>query len=633
MKTVKFSGIVLAFLLSGCLGSSGDGKTSDNSNLNPPATHLVGSERAAPRTMQGLQRVSDEAWDETAVRQVLQLFAFGGHASDQQIQEWAAMPPHHAIEEILYTGEFHPKLSPVQHPGAHGNQGTLQGLSEFWSSNHPQNLVPATGNTRRDLSIEHWRSPERIWVRAAHTPGLNPVRQKIGLYLTNYHLAVNQDAGVNNYQMLAYYDQLMNAIASDQPFEKVLTLAAASAAIAVQYNHRQNRFVNGSYRVNDDFAREYFQLFFGILSESTLPNESEARDYHENTNIYNMARLLTEMRPVENSGPQSAEMQFDPYLRANDPNNPPQILRQNLTGNNALERLQSLAPFAIEHPDSLQNLPVMLVQVLADDLLTDHPDRMNRIRTYWQSLPEKNLMTFLKGYATSTDFHTPSRVKYYTAFDRSLILANRMVTDISDVTLNLYDPQGSINSAGFNVFRPHHDVFGAQTGKDAFNSSDFFLRSINRFTEQLWRFSRTEENNLGWSKDWSQVIPKKTDAAPCLATVELAEWLWQRFVADGLKYFGPLERVQVYAYLNSGQDAAYNWQQNSIGGTQNDSIFDPHQLTEGTLKRAYDDLAYSCIFSDTQEQRKQLSNRIGQAVNFIATTPYMFFQEGHYAAP
>lgn len=610
------TGLVLtSLLLAGCNAS--EDSSSPSQALVIPLPDLDGAQMAGSRELTGLVRISDEAWDETAVRQVLHLFAFGSHASDAQIQTWAAMPPHQAIEEILYVGEFHPKLSPVQIAGATGDQGTLKGLSEFWSSDHPENLIPE--NNRNAFSLNTWRAPERIWVRAAHTPGLNPVRQKIGLYLTNYHLAVNEDAGVNRYQIAAYYDDLMNAVAADRPFEEVLTIAAAHAAIAVQYNHRQNRFQGGSFRVNEDFAREYFQLFFGILTDRYGDD-----DYHENTTIPNMARLLTEMYPEQNNGTASASMVYEPYKTGSMS----KVIHREITGSNALERLQNLAPHAIEHPDSLHNLPIIIVRWLADDTLMDYPDRKARIRDYWASMEEKNLMTFLKAYATSTDFHTPERIKYFSTFDRSLILTNRMVTDAMDAVHNHYDPQGSINASGFQVFRPHHDVFGAQTGEDAYGSSEYFMRTFNRFSWDNWRLTRNRDDNTNWTKDWTPLLPGPSENKSCLTADVVAEWLWQRFVADDLKYFGPLERIQVYAFINNGKDAAATWHENQVGGIQYDSVFSEQELTEGSLSEFFFHQSDACVFTGTEEQRLRLASHIGQAVNFIAGTPFMFFQEG-----
>jgi|AntRauTorckE6833_2_1112554.scaffolds.fasta_scaffold04285_3 hypothetical protein len=616
---IRLAGWVFLFgLLTSCGGSSEPGQLT---GLHPKQVTLDGAAMAASREMTGLERVSDEIWDETAVRKVLHLFAYGGHASDAQIQTWADQPPHHAIEEILYMGEFHPKLSPVQIAGATGEKGTLKGLSEFWSSAHAENLVNA--DSRENYTLDAWRAPERIWTKAAHTPGLNPARQKIGFYLTNYHLAANQDAGVTRHQIVDYYDEIMKAVAAGLSFDQVLTRAAAHAAIAVQYNHKDNHFDGGTYQVNEDFAREYFQLFFGILSDR---NGND--DYHENTNIPNMARLLTEMQPKERRGPDSATMTYEHYKIGS----PLEILHQSITASNAQDALEQLGPYALQHPGSLKNLPIIIVQWLADDSLSDYPERQQRIRDYWVSLEEKNLMTFLKGYATSTDFHTAERIKYYSTFDRSLILANRMVTDVQDAVRNIYDPQGSINSSGFNVFRPHHNVFGAQTGEDAYGSSEYFLRTFNRFTRDSWRFSRTtrhQDDTLVWEKDWSDALPAAKSGYSCPTAKVVGEWLWQRFVADNLKYFGPLERVQVYALINNGKDAAGTWHEAYVGGVTYDSQFTEAELSEdGGLHEYYQHQANACVFTSTQDERLEVADHLGKAVNFIANTPYMFFQEG-----
>ncbi|WP_114417806.1 DUF1800 family protein [Marinospirillum perlucidum] len=518
-------------------------------------------------------------------------------------------------------GEFHPLVSPLQTASATGEHGSLQGLSDFWSSNHAQNLIPAA--SRDNYTLDAWRAPERIWVRAAHTPGLNPARQKIGFYLTNYHLAANQDAGVTRHQIVNYYDQIMEAVAADLSFDQVLTRAAGHAAIAVQYNHKENHFDGGAYQVNEDFAREYFQLFFGILSDR---NGSD--DYHENTSIPNMARLLTEMYPEERRGAASATMIYENYKIGS----PLEILHHTISAGNAQEALEQLGPLAIQHPDSLNNLPIIIVQWLADDTLSDYPARQQRIRDYWASLDEKNLMTFLKGYATSTDFHTGERIKYYSTFDRSLILSNRMITDVQDAVRNIYDPQGSINSSGFSVFRPHHNVFGAQTGEDAYGSSEYFLRTFNRFTRDSWRFARTtrhEDDTLVWEKDWSGLLPPAESGFSCLTAKTVGEWLWQRFVADGLKNFGPLERVQVYALINNGKDAAATWHEAYVGGVAYDSQFSETELSEGGgLHEYYQHQANACVFTSTREERLEVADHLGKAVNFITNTPYMFFQEG-----
>ncbi|MFO1436412.1 MAG: hypothetical protein U1F34_08755 [Gammaproteobacteria bacterium] len=51
-----------------------------------------------------IDSVSDATWDETAVRKVLQIFAYGGQATDAQITTWANMKPADAIKQMLTLG-------------------------------------------------------------------------------------------------------------------------------------------------------------------------------------------------------------------------------------------------------------------------------------------------------------------------------------------------------------------------------------------------------------------------------------------------------------------------------------------------------------------------------------------------
>jgi len=203
--------IGVTFLLSGCIpdvGGGGDSEatenssfttTSDSSNNSSPTSQTGQTERVTIQTL-GLPIVSDEEWDETAVRKVLHTFAFGGHATDVQITAWAEMPPDQAIIEMLTFEEHNLLLSP---PAASDydrldiRDGTLRGLGGFWSSDDPQNGF--VDEQRESYRIDRW-SVDNIWVMAATSRGLNPFRQKIDLWETNYHLAANFDASVTPIQ-------------------------------------------------------------------------------------------------------------------------------------------------------------------------------------------------------------------------------------------------------------------------------------------------------------------------------------------------------------------------------------------------------------------------------------------------
>ncbi|RFA30826.1 hypothetical protein CAI21_04825 [Alkalilimnicola ehrlichii] len=553
----------------------------------------------------GLTRVSDEAWDETAVRKVLHLFAYGSFASDRQIAAWADMPPERAIVEIIHVGPRNAKLSPPDNTAAFGPDGTLRGLSEYWSS--PRSPLPEGRRTAYDSDA--WRAPGRVWTLAATMPGLNPVRQKIGLWETNYHMAVNQGVGVGNAQIIRYYDQIMNDLAAARPYHEVIAGAAASAAVTRQYGHHNNRFRSGVFSGNEDFAREYHQLFFGILGQ-----DDRDQDYHELVSIKNTARALTGMSydPDDNSRLHYGSEEH--YLSDLE------ILNTQITGGNAREKLFNLAAVAIDHPHSQENLPLMIVRTLADDNLQADSAKARALQDYWASINPKDLVTFLRGYAISEEFHSPERVKYYTSIDRNLIIANRLTLSSEERLLNFYN--ANIHSMeGADPFLPKHDVFGGQTGEEASTSGDVFRNAYNVSTEGSWRFERVhlvEDEEIVFTKDWRPVLPRGANG---YRVEEVAEWLWQRFIADGHKHFGPLERVHVYALLARGEDPTQAW------SLDPEEVISPADLAPGGRHELlFHDLSNGYLFQGTTPE---VGNRnIGRAIAFIISTPYMFAQEG-----
>ena len=212
--------------------------------------------------------VSDDEWDDTAVRKVLHAFAYGGHATDAQIAAWADMPPDQAIIEMLTFEEHNTLLSPVTAANADQldtRDGTLRALGEFWSSDNPDNGTPEGDRWKYDIATD----VDKIWIRAAASRGLNPFRQKIGLWETNYHMAVNLDAAVLQKLVIGYYDDIMGALQANSSYQDVLTVAATSAAVATQYGHLHNTYRDGVCYCNEDFAREYYQLFLVCLAITT----------------------------------------------------------------------------------------------------------------------------------------------------------------------------------------------------------------------------------------------------------------------------------------------------------------------------------------------------------------------------
>ena len=152
----------------------------------------------APSTFaQGFDTVSGSRWSVTAVRKVLQTFAYGGFATDTQIRKWAKMSPDKAIKEMLTFEVVNEQLSPIEDE-TFNYGGSLDDLQAFLSSDDPAN--PACPGERADFSITQavsnevvWnnRGLQNTWIAAVNKRGLNPFRQKVGLWLTNYHMAVS----------------------------------------------------------------------------------------------------------------------------------------------------------------------------------------------------------------------------------------------------------------------------------------------------------------------------------------------------------------------------------------------------------------------------------------------------------
>ncbi len=578
-------------------------------------------ESPPPEAIRTSYTIDPSEWTETAVRKVLHVFAFGSFASDAQIKTWAAMTPEEAINEMLSFQRHHAKLSPPD-PLDQLDQkdGSLAALGKHWASSAKDNPTPTDTRQEYKVNVEG-ESVSKIWVAAATRRGINPVRHKIGLWETNYHLAVNRRAGVNNDQILVYYDAIMDALAAGKPYQDVLAIASVSAAVATQYNHRENIFKDGKFLGNEDFAREIFQLYFGILGEGDAT-------YHEFTSIRNTAKALTDMQVqfVQREGGGSA---LDTKVKFGTKLHYPgslEILKKEIKGATAKEKIENLAQVAIQHQESLNNLPVLIVRDLADDNLND--EKRNIIRNIWADLKAKDLLTFLKQYAISKAFHHPTRLKYWSGIHRN-VTAHNLITQGNQASyLDLYKLNRNLRSEDVTVFEPSHDVFGGQTGIEASQSKDVFRSIYTRSTELLVWIARThwpETGNVVWEKNWGAILPQESDKT--YRVKQVAEWLWQRFVADGLKRFGALERAHVYALLASGTDLGY-WMDPKNPTrvyTKTELETDPfykERVSDGGKARI-DGLA-----SKESKLRRTANHRIGLAIAFILATPYAFAQEG-----
>ncbi len=608
-------------------------------------------------TGSGFQSVKKKDWSETHVRRVLHTFAYGGLATDAQIATWAGMHPAQAVAEMLTFDPVNEKLSPTEDASsAHG--ASLEDLQGFWGGDTADN--PQRWDKRRyyptlNTSVDGITSGvstgnlQRGWVQAVNTRGLNPFLHKVGLYLSNYQLAISVHK-TGPALIRDYYDRILSGLASGNNLTEVIAGAAETAATARAYGHQYNTFNNSTLKFsgNDDFAREFFQLYFRIQGTSEDP------EYHEGVSIENNAMLLTGMNVDRepdaygstNSGDWwVAPIVFTDHTDATGRNirnltyhhaNCLEILHTNICGATAQDKIYALAPVAAAHPESLDNLPVTVVDFFGDDFLD--AGKTADIQAAWLAA-NFDLLAFLRGYAASTTFHQPSAVKYRSAFDRNLAIQNLVVLDNEESFLGRQiseSPMNRMRVQGAEVFEPAHDVFGGQTGLQAANNPNIFkdayrdnIQNYNFLgrTYRTYNTDATETEQATWEKDWAAVTPSSNSGG--FTAGELADWLWNRLIGDGGSNFDVIARSQVLALLARGRDFGYVVTTDASGvSTDPEQTYNSTQLGEegSELATLIGALAAEAVQLDSTDTntRREANRRVGLAVNFITMMPYTF---------
>ncbi len=605
----------------------------------------------------GLQAISAGAWDEAAVRRVLNIFAYGGHTGDAQTTQWANMNPEAAIIEMLTFGKTNALLSPPEDASAQHAESLLA-LQTLWGGEAADN--PMRWDKREDYHPLYFNSSgsssvsysnlERAWTQAIATRGLNPFLHKMAFFLSNYQMSISQFK-TRSALIRDYYDTLLEALSTQSSFVDVINAGAKHAAVAKAYDHDDNSFYNDTleFEGNDDFAREYFQLFFAIQGET------EDAAYHEGITIENNAMLLTgmELDRKENAFDSDdsndwdiAPITFNDHIdstgdyifnQSNHHGNCLEILHEVVCGASASEKLDALSPIAANHAESLANLPIFIINLFADDNLT--PEKERAIQAQWREA-NFDLLTFLRSYAISTIFHRSDTFKYLTSFDRSLMLFNRITLDNDEtfLGLNYYEnAEDWLDYQGLNPFNPTHDVFGHQTGLEAANNPNIFKQNyifeINRNTlqktAQLYYLDDTEIDATTWYKDWGGTVPG--DGSGNYIVADVADWLWNHLIGDGGKNFDIIAKSQVYALLARGDDFGYVAVEEGAYGDRAHA-FTSNELT-GNIDLA--DLLASLGAetlalgsTDIKGDRRDANTYVGQAVQFIAMLPYTFVVEG-----
>lgn len=567
-----------------------------------------------PASLPGLTEISDARWNATAVRKVLRTFAFGGQASDAQIDAWAAMKPQLAIVEMLSFDEHNLLLSPpdtaLPKEAMNKRSQTLRNLGNLWGANSTANMLPR--DTREEYQRATWYGAMMTWSMAARVRGGNPFRHRIGYWETNFHLAVSHARGVSNYQLVKFYDDMMAALARGDSYDAVIATGALSAAIGQHYGHRYNRFYDGECFCNEDFAREFHQLGFGVLGVGD-------QLYHEHVSIKNTAAALTGMRFISREA--TDEWDAENVVFDSDGHVPSavRILHKVIAGANANEKIRALARVDINYPESLANLPVMIVQSIADDSIS--LNEASALRQAWRAMPQKDLLRFLRAYAISTLFHSSQRIKQLTSLERHMVIANRFADTNREQYYDVPEIWRLYWEEDVRPFEPWHEVFGHQNGPETAGSAELFRKNYLRATEAAFSYSVEDFNGTDRAKDWRRLMPA---AKPYLVGAS-AEWLWQRFVADGLKNFGALERAHLYALIAYGRDLAAvlhpRFPDTAVTLAELNAPAGKAWLAKvGALRLPLD--------STDADVREQSNDRMGAALDFIVATPFMLAEEG-----
>lgn len=612
-------------------------------------------------------KISQADWNENAIRKILHVFCYGGPATTKQIKKWTEMKPDIAIREILNFKAHNTLISNVQSEGKTGVEAmaaylqnpkntSLRKLGEYFiSGNAPIKINP------KGKGIDVWNLPAQAWLYSTMIRGLNPFKQKIGFFETNNHMSVNLNTEVMERQIFRYYDDIMNAHSEALTYDKIMAKAALSSAIASQYRHRENRYENSQFLGNEDFGREFFQLFFKIkgdyalkdtkqyppaLPEKPLDHEKN-NDYHEYTTIRNTARALSGIHIPGMKWPRDMEkvdsVEFKDKFSGGWPDDEIEILGYWVKGKTASQKIRGLSMIAIRHPESLKNLPVYIVRTLADDNLVENGKeseavkmKLNIIRSIWKSFVKKkdyNLLVFLRMYAISKAFHHPTRYKYLNSIDRYVLVSK--MTCFNDSEIPYYKFDWRMSREGVGIFRPMHDVFGAQTGIEASNTSDIFRQAYNNSVQEYWYAGKAYHGNWKnpeWVKDYSKVIPPSFEESGrrVWKVVDVAEWLWKQYIGS-TENFGFLERAQIYAFLSTGSDFALfmagdSWQNPASKGQLEIEYTEEYLKENPDARKKWEDLKRGYMLLDEKDlhKRKQYAEKIGSAINFIIATPYMF---------
>lgn len=218
-------------------------------------------------------------------------------------------------------------------------------------------------------------------------------------------------------------------------------------------------------------------------------------------------------------------------------------------------------------------------------------------------------------------FHSPDRIKQITSIERFMLIANLFADtnlehyyDIPETWRLDWDEEAM-------PIAPWHGVFGHQSGPEAAGSAALFAKHFKFVTDAGFSVSRNDFNGNVRAKDWRVSVPRGAG----YTVGRTAAWRWQRFIADGLKNCGPLERAHLYALLAQGTDLAAVLHQSAT-----DTPVSLAELEHPTGRAWLAATAATRVPLDDRDEdlRIRTNDRIGAAIDFVMATPFMLAEEG-----
>jgi len=556
--------------------------------------------------------LTSEEWNTNTVNKVLNTFTYGIVANKEQIGIWANMEPAEAIKEILNTNSFNLKLR--------NNENSF--LEEHFNENLGLNDVREIMYDKYGSDVFKLHSRfSKGFVQSnliAQNTNFNPFILKLGLWETNYHQVLTGAIDLlyiyDNYE---YFDTIMDGIRNNLEYQTIMAHSAASSSILIMYNQLNNIYKKNTDEllVNDDFGREFNQLFFGILGEDDLV-------YYENKTIESTSRILTGFKlsfralKDETSGETTGGRTFYPSATSFHFNQPVEANGQIIDNPDFKTGLSNLADVNINVEESLRNLPIIIIKGLADDEIELNENKKETVINAWKNMPNKNILEFIQNYAISNCFHSKDRVKYLSVLDKYYKIYNLL--NFED---NVASSYGNIiyylKEENYVIDIPAKGVFGNWTGEDVKNNTNVFANFYNNIVNG--NFDNLFKTKLVYTKLLEKNNINQSDIK------EVAEFLWSKLIGDNLKNFGHTERLEVYSLLYSGMDY------NSLTATDTEPTKD-NILNNYFMNQTYLMLENASLINEDNllyKEKLLLENRkLINTIHFILGTPYFLYEEG-----